>query len=383
VPTGVQVFHRILQGHSGRVASVLQRFESTDGAPHELDLLEDNEFRHEKMDGELDFPWTGLGPSPYTSVGQELPGAPSGPGSFFVKGSATVADGSEEAAQGAVTYSNAPEGETINATTNNSNRYSWVDLHYRRTVPAGGSTSLGFTYSNAFLLSEVSGDAAAAQAAYLPSVAIGAPASGSSSAAAAATVSGTVSDANGIAALSVNGKAVPVAANGAWSASVPLSPGPNTITATATNVFGNSAQAQISVAYVPPAAIIAALRLAGRPASNGRGVSFLVSCQAAAGQSCKGVAQLTSTERLRGHRVTGLSARVRTRRVTVGRVTFVVAAGKSRRVTVLLNRAGRSLLRRFHTLPVTLSVTLTNGAGGKPHTVARKKLVIKPPRRRR
>jgi hypothetical protein len=381
VPTGVQVFHRILQGHSGRVASVLQRFESTDGSSHELDLLENNEFRHEKTDGELDFPWTGLGPSPYTSVGQELPGAPSGPDSFFVKGSAAVADGSEEAAQGAVTYSNPPEGETIIGTTNNASRYSWVDLHYRRTVPAGGSTSLGFTYSNAFLLSELSSDAATAQASYRPSVAIGAPASGTSSAAAATTVSGTVSDANGVAALSVNGKAVPVAANGAWSASVPLTPGANTITATATNVFGNSAQAQISITYAPPA-IVTALSLKGKPASTSRGVSFVVSCQAPAGQTCRGIAQLTSTERLRGHRVTGLSARARTRRVTVGRVAFAVAAGKSAKVLVRLNRTGRALLSRFHSLPLTLSVTLTNGPGGKSHTLARKKLLIKQHRKR-
>jgi hypothetical protein len=377
VPTGVQIFLRSVQDHSGRVANVMQRFESTDGRSHEVDLLENNEFYHEKKDGELNFPWTGLGASPYTIAGQEVPAPPSGPGSFYVKGSAAVADGGEEAPQGAVTFSNAPDGETIIGTTNNTSRYSWVDLHYKRAIPAGGSFSLGFTYSNAFLLSEVGADAAAAQAAFMPSVTIGAPANGSKTSTATAVVSGTASDATGLASLSVNGAAVPVAANGAWSASVPLSPGANTITATATNVFGNSSQAAISVTYSPPAPLVAALSLKGKVVTSSRGVSFTVSCLAATGQSCKGLAQLTTTERLKGHRVTGLSARKRTKRVTVGRVTFTVAAGKSHRIVVTLNHTGQALLKRFHSLPLTLAVTLTNGAGGKSSTVARTRLVIK------
>jgi hypothetical protein len=376
-PTGVRIFNRIVQGHSGRVASVLQRFESDDGAPHEVDLLEDNEFWHENKDGELNFPWTGLGASTYTIPGQAIPAPPGGPGSFYVKGSAAVADGGEEAAQGAVTFSNPPEGETIVGTTNNKSSFSWVDLRYKRTVTPTAPVSLGFTYSHAFLLSELGSDAAAAQASYLPSVTIGAPASGSKTSTATAVVLGTAGDATGLASLSVNGAAVPVAANGSWSASVPLSPGANTITATATNVFGYASQAQVSVTYSPPAPIVTALSLKGKLATSSRGVSFTVSCLAAAGASCKGVAQLTSTERLKGHRVTGLSARKRTKRVTVGRVTFTVAAGKSHRIVVTLNRTGQALLKRFHSLPVTLAVTLTNGAGGKPSTVARTRLVIK------
>jgi Glucodextranase, domain B len=374
VPTGVQVVVRMSQDQGGRVASVVQRFESTDGRSHAIDLLDDNEFRHEKEDGQLNFPWTGLGAAPYTIPGQEIPGPSGGPGSFFVKGSAAVADGGEEAAQGAVTFSNPPLGATIIGTTNNASKYSWVDLHYQRTVPAGGSTSLGFTYSNAFLLSELGADAAAAQASYLPSVAIGAPANGSGTSQATAVVSGTANDANGLASLSVNGHAVAVAANGTWSTSLPLSVGANAITATATNIFGNSAQTQTSVTYAP---IVTALSIKGKPAGSSKGVTFTVSCHAAPGQSCDGLALLSSTEHLRGRHVSGLSARARTRRVTVGRATFVVPAGQSRKVLVKLNRTGHALLTRFHSLPLTMSVTLTNGTGGKPHAVVRSRLVIR------
>lgn len=249
-PTGVQVKMLIAQGHNGRVASVTQFFSSTDGLPHATDLLENNDFRAEKNDGEFNFPWTGEGLKGYTAPGQTLPGAPSAPGSFFVKGSAAEPDGGEQSPQGAVTFSNAPEGVTIIGST--ANKSSWIELHYRRTVPASGSVVLGFTYSNAFLQSEVQTGAAAAQASYTPSVAIASPANATTSAQNSLTVSGTASDANGPVTVQVNGHSAPVAANGAWSVAVPLTAGANTLTAIATNIFGDTAQAQINVTQLAP-----------------------------------------------------------------------------------------------------------------------------------
>jgi Glucodextranase, domain B len=252
VPTGVQVQMRITTSQNGRGATVTHYFSSTDGHSHSLDLLEDNEFDNPDADGEINFPWTGSGMSPYTTVGQVVPGpsAP-GPGSFFARGSASVADGSELAAVGAVTFSNPPSSETIIGTTNDSEKFSWVDLHYTRTVPAAGSVALGFTYADSFTLSDVTSSAPAAAAAYLPSVAISSPANGSGTSSASAMVSGTASDANGLSSLTVDGSPVTVAANGTWSTTIPLAKGANTITAVATNVFGNTAQAQSTVTYTP------------------------------------------------------------------------------------------------------------------------------------
>jgi len=254
VPTGVQVTMHIVQGDNGRIATVTQYFSSTDGQTHSVDLLEENDFYAPNDDGELDFPWTGSGMQPYTTAGQVIPGpTTAGPGSFYIKGSASVPDGSEASAEGAVTYSNPPDSVTIVGTTNSSNGASWIELHYARTVPATGSVALAFTYSNAFLLSEVTSDSAAAAAAFLPSVAIASPVNGSTTVLGAVTVSGAAADANGLSSLTVDGKAVSVASNGTWSTAVPLSAGANTITAVATNVFGYTAQAQTTVNYVPPA----------------------------------------------------------------------------------------------------------------------------------
>jgi hypothetical protein len=256
VPTGVQVTMHIVQNQSGRVATVVQRFASVDGGSHSVDLLEDNDFFHRNGDGELNFPWTGAGMTPYSTVGQVLPGpSAAGPGSFFVKGSASTPDGSEATPQGAVTFSNPPTSETIVATTTNSNHLSWVELHYALTIPAGGSVPLGFTYANGYLASQVAADAGAAEAAFRPAISVSGPRSGLTTAQRTVTVSGAAADGTGLNGVTVNGRTVPVGAGGAWSTPVSLTPGVNTITAIATNVFGNTAQAQNTVVYVPAPAI--------------------------------------------------------------------------------------------------------------------------------
>ena len=252
-PTGVQVKMHIVQSHDGRVATVTQYFSSTDGRSHTVGLLEDNEFEQNHYDGELNFPWTGSGFTSYTTPGQVIAGpSAGGPASFFVEGSASAPASS---GYGGVTFSNPPDSETIIDDMNHVN-YSWVDLHYSRTVPATGSVALAFTYSNAFAASDVAADATAAEAAFRPAVAIAAPANGSSTSKSSVVVSGTASDATGLSSLTVNGLHVPVASNGSWSETIPLSKGANTITAFATNVFGNTAQAHTTVSYVPVVPVV-------------------------------------------------------------------------------------------------------------------------------
>ncbi len=258
-PTGVQVTMHIMQDHAGRVASVVQTFSSTDGAAHRVDLLEDNDFFHRNSDGELNFPWTGAGMTPYTIAGQTLPGPSSpGPGSFFVKGSASTPDGGEATPQGAVTFSNPPTSETIVATTNNSNHLSWVELHYVLTIPGSGSVPLAFTYSDGYLAGQVAAEAGAAERAWSPTISITAPRAGIDTAQRSVTASGVAADETGLSAVTINGQGVPVGTGGSWSAPVSLNPGANTITAVAKNVFGSTSQAQTTVIYVPPPALSSA-----------------------------------------------------------------------------------------------------------------------------
>jgi hypothetical protein len=370
VPTGVEAFVGTVQGGAGRLASVTQWFYSTDGRAHSVDLLEGNQFRHVKSDGELEFPWTGEGVREYDTAGQAIPAPPGGPGSLFIKGSASVPNGGEESPQGSLTFSNPPEGETIVEST--INKESWVTLHYQRALAAGGAVALGFTYATGFVLAEVQKLAAAAQAAYAPSVTITAPAAGASTSVPQATVSGTAGDQTGLSSLVVDGHSVEVTANGTWSTTVPLVAGTNTVSATATNVFGNSAQTHASITYVP-----ITLGLKGTPSASGprghRGVRFELTCQAAPGTSCQGLATLTSIEHRRGRLTFAISARkharhrrpvVRLITVTVGQTAFSIPAGQTQSVFVPLNKTGLRLLALFHALPVALAVTLTNGAGG-------------------
>jgi hypothetical protein len=242
VPAGVQVKMHITQTDDGLIARVEQYFTSTDGRSHAIDLLEDNDFYHPTADGAIEFPWRGATFQTYVTPGQVLPGpSAGGPGSFFVE----ATEGTPNP-QGSVTFSNPPDSVDVISGTNSAARSSWLDLHYARTVPATGSVALGFTYGQS---DDPSGDAAAAQASYRPTVSISALTPGVAPAPPQVTVSGLAGDVAGVTSVTVNGQPASIGPGGAWSAVVPLSPGINPITAVATNVFGNTAQAQDSVIY--------------------------------------------------------------------------------------------------------------------------------------
>ncbi|MDQ2696503.1 MAG: Ig-like domain-containing protein, partial [Pseudomonadota bacterium] len=89
-----------------------------------------------------------------------------------------------------------------------------------------------------------------------PTVAINQPADGSTLTASPAAVTGTVTDATAVT-VTVNGVPATVS-NGQFSASVGLSQGANTLTATATDAAGNSASTSVSVTFQPPAGDVTA-----------------------------------------------------------------------------------------------------------------------------
>lgn len=59
----------------------------------------------------------------------------------------------------------------------------------------------------------------------------------------------------------------------------------------------------------------------------------------------------------------------------------MILAGASSTVTVRLNGEGRKLLRRFHTLPITVIITLSSS--GKPTISVRQRLTVKQTRMRK
>lgn len=377
-PAPVRFTRTIVQNHDGRVASLLDTWASTDGAAHQLDLQLENDIFGAAHDTALQFPWVS-GAFQTHVVGDTVPGAPGQPASIYLKESLAAPDGDLNHPQGAITFSTAPDSAKVISDEGSPDNQIWIGLllNYARTVPASGSLALGFTYSDASLASEVRGDAAAAEAAFRPTVSIGSPANGATLSQSPATVSGTASDANGIASLTVNGQNVPVAANGSWGASVKVTPGANTITATATNVYGTAAQAKTTVTYTPPppppspppAPAVTKFVLAGAPTGSKTGVSFSLSCQAAPGTTCSGVAELSTLEKMLGQRVTAVSAKRPKRhsqRVVVGSMQLSLSTGETKKLEVPLNSTGRRLLARFKRLPATLKISLMNT---KPPTV--------------
>ena len=379
VPAGVQVSLHVAQADAGRMATVTQYFSSTDGARHTVDLLEDNEFFHPNADGALDFPWTGAGMQPYTTPGRVIPGpSVAGPGSFFVEGDRLAPDGSESAPQGSVTFSNPPDRVIVVSGTDNAiTNSSWFDLHYSRTVPAAGSVALGFTYSTAFLAAEVASDAVPAAAGFEPSVAIASPATGAGTSQPQAIVAGTAADANGLSSLTVDGQPVAVGPGGAWTATVPLKQGANTITAIATNVFENAAQARTTVTYTPavpppPAPAIGLLHQshrAWRESGRGRkgkppvGTTFSFTVNEVASVS------LTFTHEQTGRRVNGTCA-AETRRnrhrpacrriVTIGTLARPGEAG----LNTISFKGTLSHGRKLRPGRYTVTVIATNAATG-------------------
>jgi hypothetical protein len=110
----------------------------------------------------------------------------------------------------------------------------------------------------------------------------------------------------------------------------------------------------------------------GHAKVKGTTTSVRVSCTGAAGATCKLAFRMTVTETFRGRKLIAVTARKKIRKVvvTVGSArTITLTAGQSKVVKISLNRTGKRLLARRHTLKVTLHVTQTLG-GGRARTLS-------------
>jgi hypothetical protein len=384
VPTGVTLIRTLESSDEDHVAALSDTWRSSDGAAHAVGARYYMEQAQLSEEGAFEFPTQAAFATVSAGESRTLP---AGPGEIFYKERASISEaGNGEVPQGAMLYDAAPNAPLL-ITIGSGEGKPWnaFELPYQRTVPAGGATStLRMTFVQSFSLTEARALAASALVGYYPWVAIAAPANGASltSAVPAVTVSGSAGDALGLPSVTVNGKAVAVSAGGTWSTSVPLIPGANTITATATNQSGLLRSSSVGVAYTPakPPPASAAVR-GGVSGANGE-VAFTIACHGAAGTSCTIRATLTTLERLAHGHVTALAAARHGKRVSVGAATATIPAGATRKVTVKLNVRGRKLLRRFGKLPVHLLAKLLGT--GPPATLVAKNLTVHPaPRPRR
>ncbi|HEU4978379.1 MAG TPA: DPP IV N-terminal domain-containing protein [Solirubrobacteraceae bacterium] len=117
---------------------------------------------------------------------------------------------------------------------------------------------------------------------------------------------------------------------------------------------------------------------------TGTALAASIVCKGPAGASpCSVLATLTTVLHVRGTRPVGVSARVRLRKrvLKLAQSTLSVPAGATAPLRLALGRTGKALLKRFHTLPARLTVTLANAASGRP--AASKKVVFRAPRKKK
>lgn len=236
---------------------------------------------------------------------------------------------------------------------------------YNLAVPATGARWLSFAFGTEDNQAAIDADAAAAEAAIKPALAITAPADGATTSAATALVTGTASDPTGLTGLTVAGQDVPVAGDGTWSATVALADGANQITAVATNALGATATAQRSVTRSagggpgsPPGS-----SNYGSPVLTKRGkaalkkrllrLGYRVGCPGT-GPACKVQILLTA------------KAKPKKRAKQLAKTTLVVAAGTTADLSVKV-KASKAALKRAKP---TLTITLTRGTL-TPHSVTK------------
>ncbi|MCW3014469.1 MAG: Ig domain protein group 1 domain protein [Solirubrobacterales bacterium] len=246
VSAGVRFVREATMSRDGRVTTMRDRWESSDGAEHALDLLLEVDLSSQQYG--IQVPWVGPAVSAYAGTAS-INGPPAAPASILVRSNRDVPDGDLANPTGAVTFSTAPSSIEF-VSVENPSRY--MQLRYLRQIPAGGALELTHTFSMAPTAAESASLAALAEDSYGgPSVAIAAPAAATTSTVPKVTVRGTASDNRGVARLTVAGLPVPVAADGTWSGEVTLTPGPNTIVAHATDGAGNASEASVAVTYAP------------------------------------------------------------------------------------------------------------------------------------
>ena len=293
--TGVSMGRLIKVSDGGHVTDQIDTISSTDGARHTIDLLYQT-----TLPGPTPG-WKLPGQSSFTqhNTGDTAGSPPSSPGTIYAIDDPSSSPSFNDLI-GDMTFATAYNSIRFDNALLSGNDSALID--YQRTVPAGGCTTIAWSYGTGETASEVQGYASSATSAFAPpSLSITSPPGGTVTTASSVTVSGTVSASSGVDCVSVNGVGATVS-GGKWSATVPLSAGPNTLTATASSNAGGTQTSSETVTRVSPS--LSALRVsphrlsvAGRKV-NGRCVKLAAKNSSA--KSCRRAIKLTISYALNG-----------------------------------------------------------------------------------
>ncbi len=246
VPSGVMLTRVTRFTGDGRVATVTDTYSSTDGKQRTLDLMYDTDLNHTAG-------WELPGQSAFSAhnTGDTAGAAASAPGAAYVIDDPTSPPSLSNPV-GAETFSTPYDSVRFDNTLWSSYNEVTALYDFQRTVPAGGSVSIAWSYASGTTLAEVQADAAAAQDGFAPpAISISAPAHSVTETRTPVTVTGTAGAGSGVKGVTVNG--VTASVNGSsFTASVPITHGSNTLTAKVTSNAGNTATASVTVSYPTP-----------------------------------------------------------------------------------------------------------------------------------
>jgi hypothetical protein len=380
VSAGVQLERTWQTSDANQVAWMTDTWRSTDGAAHSLNTLYDQELVNaNETGGAYEFP----GSSTFSPAAKgQMVTLPSGAGAIYYKEDAATPGGGDGIhPQGAIVYDTRPNEQlSVYQSTEAKEDFNGFEMPYQHTIPAGGTYTLRMAFVQAYALSEVETLANEVLASYHPTLTLSKPTNGETVSTPNVTVSGTASDSEGTPTLTVDGKAVGVGTGGAWSTSVTLNKGANTITAVATNQIGLTTEKSVRVTYTPPSPPVAHASQAGTAKGKNGEVTFSLTCKGTAGTACEVESTLTTIEKLRHGKPVAVSARrhprTRTEAVTVGSSKLTILAGQKVTISIQLNATGKSLLAKFGALPVHLSVVQVSA--GHRSTVIAQNLTVTP-----
>lgn len=244
VGTGVRYARTTTTGADDHLVTVTDRWASTDGKAHPLDLLLEMDMGATTYG--LLMPWVGPSFASYAGTAS-LPGPPGAPGTVYVRANAAQPD-SVTAPVGSITYSTAPTSIEFYDDGNPVSRYP--QLHYVRSVPPTGQLVIQHTYVIGEDLPNVRAAALLAEDRSAgPNVVIHDPHPNQAIRASRITVRGKATDNYGVRRTTVNGVAVRRTAAGSFARRIRLRRGSNRIVVKATDNQGNVAQVQITVRH--------------------------------------------------------------------------------------------------------------------------------------
>lgn len=256
--SGIRVQQTTTLLAGGQVARVSQRFVSVDGRSHVVDLLFSQSVQGPSSGEVPGFLFPGQSSFATHSQPDSFGAFPGGPGSIVAIGDNSGFLPATSNPIGAMTYSRPPTSADF--ITGKGAQTATLLMHYTALIPAGGATVYDWSFSQAPSAAALVGLEAVERDRFgSPSVTISRPRNKATVRTALIQVQGAAHDAVGVASLSINGRGVPVT-GGAFSTTVRLRPGKNTILATAVNDAGNPSSAAVTVTYTPPPCKVPKLR---------------------------------------------------------------------------------------------------------------------------